>query len=497
MSFTYVFNLHNFVSYKGFTTMHMRLCILFVCLFLASISAVQRLGNLIELKNSAYGKHSPRHGLKLLFWLAQRITSIDQNNVFQVNLNLRRGDFGFHRFWNHEHILPTLTIGNQAYYSVGNIGPRRPTELPPFVTQDISISQELSIPDPQNNMDRLVVAASRNNPTRINRVFLTSHTYRQNSFEPGDTYEIDPQLIQQIRRPNDISPNDYNNYLLNTLPHNIEITENLRITFDDALNIIHEPGLAAFLVLAGYDVFYSYRRSLIYCITPSSRRIELLYQPQQYDFSDLKLEVRSTTKGYAKLIWENIPKNLLDNYAIQVAVCDAKQTYCHKNRIYDVSSYLDTSIALNPGLQPQLFVESNLCNKITFYGPVFNEANRVIPIQIKEFDVSLQLYTENGWACARLYINKTFSNWKDVFNKSWVGFYNSDKAANTQYKAWEYVVNFEKMTDGQGGDDYNTYQYKSNVYIAPGVQIRFLLDKTYDHMMAKTPYWEETMSTSQ
>lgn len=61
-----------------------------------------------------YGKHFSHHGLKLLFWFAQRITSADQNNVLQVNFKPSRGDFGFHWIQNYDHILPTKIKGFHA-----------------------------------------------------------------------------------------------------------------------------------------------------------------------------------------------------------------------------------------------------------------------------------------------------------------------------------------------------------------------------------------------
>ncbi|XP_065144944.1 uncharacterized protein [Paramisgurnus dabryanus] len=439
--------------------MHKRLCILSICLVLSSISALRRLNNFDDLRNVNYGKHFPRHGLKLLFWFAQIITSVDQNNVFQVNFEPRRGDFGFHRFRNYEHILPPLNYLYDGYYSVGNLNSPAATALPNFVTWDCYSSHY-----PEHNMDRFVAAVIQNNPTRINRVFLTSHTYQQNSFEPYDTYHYD------------------------------------RYTFEDALRIFNEPGLAAFLTLVEYDVYYSYRNSILRYSIPNFSGLKLSYQPRQYDkLEQLKLEVRTTSKGYAKLIWENIPVKIQEKYPVQVAVCISKYTDqgCYVKTVDECSSFSDTSVALNPGLQPQLFIKrDDLGKTIIFHGPVFDEANRVIPTTIIGFDASLQLYTKDGWACSRLFIKKTFSDWKKVFYNSWVGFYSSKENANNKYYTYQWVVKFDGIQDGRGGDDYDVYQYESSLAIAPGVQIRFLLDKRYDYLIAQTLAWEDSQNVT-
>ncbi|KAI2667859.1 Sensor protein FixL [Labeo rohita] len=126
---------------------------------------------------------------------------------------------------------------------------------------------------------------------------------------------------------------------------------------------------------------------------------------------------------------------------------------------------------------------------VTWYGPEFDEANRVIPIRIKGFDASLQLYTKDGKACARLYIKKTFRNWKDVFYNSWVGFYKRSQHKNTDYYNYKDAVDFA-LIDSTTRENYDIYQSNSSLTIAPGVQIRFLLDGKYDKVLAQTTPWE-------
>ncbi|KAK9980076.1 hypothetical protein ABG768_013473 [Culter alburnus] len=104
------------------------------------------------------------------------------------------------------------------------------------------------------------------------------------------------------------------------------------------------------------------------------------------------------------------------------------------------------------------------------------------------YDAGLQLFTKDGKACARLYIKKTFTDWKDTFYYSWVGFYTSSQEAHKYYSTYQYAVNFEKM--GDGTENFDVYQFKSELAIAPGVQVRFLMDKSYDKKLVETEPWK-------
>ncbi len=114
-----------------------------------------------------------------------------------------------------------------------------------------------------------------------------------------------------------------------------------------------------------------------------------------------------------------------------------------------------------------------------FYGPEFYDANKEFPTAISDFDASLQLFTKDGKACAKLYIKNTFCEWEDAFYYAWVGFYKSSEDGNGDYYTYQYAVKFEKV-EAKSTKDYDIYQYKSKLVIAPGVQIRFLLEKNYD-----------------
>lgn len=456
----------------------MRLCFLLFCLFLVSVSSVRKLSNVGDLKNIDYGKSAPRHGLQLLFWFAQKVLNVDQNNILilESNFDPHRGDFGFHRYLNKEGILPSLS-SLQNYYTVGNLKPPGAKALPAYVGRYYRNTNV-----PQRNMDRLIVSMEQNRPQRIHRVFITSHNLHKNDFNPSDTYEIDPALILQIGNPHNCTLDQNNNYGIYTIPRNTQDR-----TYDR---------FNAFLTETGYsstDCTHSH----------SSRRKKRSPYLQCNTYEGIKLEMKATTEGYSKLIWE-IPAEMIDNSKyVHIEIC--QNTYSSDTNdvdtqvrkqfsIYESSGALDTSVSLNAGLQPRLRLYPSLfdfhfTNPYIWYGPEFDGANGMIPTKIKGFDASLQLYAADGKACARLYIKKTFSKWMDVLYYSWVGFYKSSRDKNDDYYTYQFADRFAK-TENYITQNYDIYQYDSGLAIAPGVQIRFLLDKKYNKVLAQTAPWE-------
>lgn len=122
------------------------------------------------------------HVMWPLFWFAQSINSVEENNVFQVNFEPSRVDFWFHWFQNYKHILPPI---NQLYYAI-LLFCRSHVEPPSCQL----LWHGIFTVHTENNIDSLVVAVMQNNQTGISRVFLTSDIYTQNSFEPYDTRTI-------------------------------------------------------------------------------------------------------------------------------------------------------------------------------------------------------------------------------------------------------------------------------------------------------------------
>ncbi|XP_071015454.1 uncharacterized protein [Oncorhynchus clarkii lewisi] len=108
-------------------------------------------------------------------------------------------------------------------------------------------------------------------------------------------------------------------------------------------------------------------------------------------------------------------------------------------------------------------------------------------------NASLQLFVKDGKACARLYVKKSFTDWKEKFNNSWVGFYSSEKNNTNEYNTyqWQWAVKFseESRSDWKDIPEYDVYVYRSSMPMSPGVQARFMLEK-FGGEKARTPPWE-------
>ncbi|XP_016147377.1 uncharacterized protein [Sinocyclocheilus grahami] len=446
----------------------MRLCFLLFCLCSAHASSVRKLNDIEDLKNAEYGNSPPHHGLQLLFWFAQNVLNVDKSNslILDSNFDPHRGDFGFHLYENREAVLPSLSSW-QSYYSVGNLSYPAANALPSYVRRYYKNTNV-----PERNIDRLIVSVDENMPNRIFKVFITTHNQGKNDFNPSETYEIDSALILEIRYPLDCKLHEKKNKIYYTYKIS-QYTEDME---DDRCS--------QFLKQIGYKS--------IDC-TYISRRKKRSLNSQCNTFEGIKLVIKATKRGSAKLTWE-IPADIMKKNKNVVVYIDTWQNSHSsdskkKFTLYDLSGDLETSVSLNAGLQPRLQFFNYFGKPVTWYGPEFDGTNRVIPIRIKGVDASLQLYTEDGKACARLYIKKTFSNWKDVLYYSWVGFYKSSQHEHYDYYTYQYAVKFEKV-QGHNTKKYGIYQYKSNLAIAPGVQIR-LQNRNYNNVLAHTSSWED------
>ncbi|XP_056323857.1 uncharacterized protein LOC130237073 [Danio aesculapii] len=455
----------------------MRLLLLF-CLVLASVSSVRKLNNIDELKNITYAKSAPRHGLQLLFWFAQKVLNVDQNNnlILDSNFDPTRDDFGFHKYENIEHILPSLASW-ESYYSVGNLKSPAANALPAYVRKYYRNTNV-----PERNMDRLIVSVKQNKPNKILKVFITAHNLHKSDFNPSDTYEIDPALLLQIRDPHNCTLDENNKYDIYSIPRDTE-----DVVYNRCLQFLKEAGYST------SDCKYSQ-------ISHRKKRSPYL---QCNTYEGIKLDIKATAEGTTKLIWE-IPTNIMENSKyVHIEICqniyssETNEVHTHVKKrfnIYESSGALETPVLLNNGLQPRLRLYPSLfdfqfTNPYIWYGPEFNQANGLLPTVIKGYDASLQLHVIDGKAYARLYIKKTFRNWMSAFTKSWVGFYKSSLDNNDDYLAYQYADRFSKI-ENYIVHKYDIYQYTSNLPIAPGLQIRFMLDKKYDKVLAQTTPWE-------
>nr|XP_046177200.1 uncharacterized protein LOC124009430 [Oncorhynchus gorbuscha] len=405
-----------------------------LCLSLTSVCAVRgTLSSIKDLRGIEFGHTFPRHGLMLLHWLANNI-HIDNNGNMRLNFNPTRGDYGFHFYGNRPASLPFLLPESGSYYSLGNMNSNGLRALPDYVTQRFYSSRR-----PEKNRDRVIlrVREDGSNQFIVDEVYVTQHYQRNENrgsgYDPDNTYRVNVSLLRQIQ----------------------------------SLQTIDQSGM------------------------------------EDKDNALIKLEVKTTDRGKARIIWSGIPKRLLDQGVMVVL---------HRNNNSDSKSELDkssvggkasgsynTSVPLNPGLQVRLHKEvkswwnylgfGSTIGEEIWRGSEFHDANREIPVDINGHDASLQLFVKDGKACARLYVKKSFTAWKKTFHNSWVGFYSSE--GTLDYNTWQWAVKFSEEKGSHQADipGYDVYVYESSMTMSPGVQVRFMLEKSGGEK-ARTPPWE-------
>uniref|UniRef100_A0A8D3AQC7 Uncharacterized protein n=1 Tax=Scophthalmus maximus TaxID=52904 RepID=A0A8D3AQC7_SCOMX len=166
-----------------------------VALFLAltSVSAVERLNSINDLKKIYLGQSVPKHSLLLLHWFAS-IIEIDRNNVIQLPFDPNNGDYGSHHYGNFDRLLDPPPHG-QRYYTVGNLNTDASEELPDYVVNPRAEYVG-------GNRDRIIVRIQNGRWQRTDRVFITQHygiSPYATEYDPEHTYEITPNLLRQIR----------------------------------------------------------------------------------------------------------------------------------------------------------------------------------------------------------------------------------------------------------------------------------------------------------
>ncbi|XP_070989541.1 uncharacterized protein [Oncorhynchus clarkii lewisi] len=462
-----------------------------LCLSLTSVCAVRgTLSSIKDLKGIEFGHTSPRHGLMLLHWLANNIR-IDNNGNMRLNFNPTRGDNGFHFYGNRPPSLPILHPESGSYYSLGNMNSNGSRALPDYVTRRFYNSR-----GPENNRDRVIlrVREDGSNQFIVDEVYVTQH-YQQNEnrgsgYDPANTYRVNVSLLRQIQRLATIGQNDIPRI------YNVEINHN---SLQDLENIWgHTPGLALLLAIV-------LSLTLPKLKGRCARAVETQSVMEDKDNTLIKLEVKTTDRGKARIIWSGIPKRLLDQRVMVVL---------HRNNNSDSKSELDsssvggkasgsynTSVPLNPGLQVRLHKEvkkwwnylwfGSTIGEEIWRGSEFHDANREIPVDINGHDASLQLFVKDGKACARLYVKKSFTAWKKTFHNSWVGFYSSLNKSMLNYNTWKWAVSFSKeiRSDLEDVPEHDVYVYYSSMVMSPGVQARFMLQRRSSEV-ARTLPWE-------
>lgn len=483
---------------------------LILLLSLTSISAIQPLCSINDLRNIDFGHTFPRHGLLLLHWFANNI-NIDNNDI-PLNFEPNRGDYGIHYYRNHDNLLHPLSDPSgtvvYSYYTLGNLNlhNNNARAFPSYVTQGFYNSVR------DQNRDRIIIRVREDrrressNPRTIDRVYITQHyghyglpQGRRSQYDPHNTFQISPALLREIRElPVRPTVGDLQN----------RFGQNLDQCILDQLyewGYLITLGLLLFVV-TGNESTQRFRKSIfsVFFLAPGGAGATGVGDQvdNAAELLRMQLKVKTSKRRHAKICWDYIPEKLLKQGVMVVLFKNNTETrpmhYCSVRN--SASGSFDTRVDLNPGLQVRLhkalshWLFSPTVGELIWRGPEFHDANGEVPRYVSGFEeASLQLFVQNGTACARLYIRKTFTDWKVKFYNSWVGFYSTETKKTSDYTTWQWVTKFtrENRTDWEDIPDYDVYVYHSNMDIAPGVQARFILKKSKtSEAIAYTPDWE-------
>lgn len=166
---------------------------------------------------------------------------------------------------------------------------------------------------------------------------------------------------------------------------------------------------------------------------------------------------------------------------------------------YNVYEY-DSGKKSYPGVQARFFLQRDITSLSAMTGPLvrrtlfttpeFDETNGVPPTPLRGFEASLQLFVTDGHASARLYIQKNFADWREIFRRAWVAFYSDPSKKDSSYgkDQWQWVSKFHR-NESKETSEVLVYEYKSMLKIAPGVQARFFLRKDCSTLKASTVPW--------
>ncbi|XP_067427578.1 uncharacterized protein [Thunnus thynnus] len=174
-------------------------CCVALFLVLTSVSAVQKLNSINDLKKINFGQSVPKHSLVLLHWFANTV-DID-NNVIWLTFN-PNGDYGSHHYGNYEELLDPLPQGNvrYRYYTLGNLYQDTSEPLPWYVIHP-PIEEYVG-----TNVDRIIFRVREQNTGRqawqtIDQVYITQHygVSAETRYDRAYTYQISTNLLRQIR----------------------------------------------------------------------------------------------------------------------------------------------------------------------------------------------------------------------------------------------------------------------------------------------------------
>ncbi|XP_041858573.1 uncharacterized protein LOC121650860 [Melanotaenia boesemani] len=484
-------------------------CWIMLFLALTSVSATQKFKTINDLKKINFGQSVPSHSLLLLYWFANEV-DIDNNHVIRLTFNPNNGDYGSHHYGNYERLLEPLPQGYR-YYTVGNLNQEMTSmQLPSYVVHP-------RIGFEGRNRDRIIFRVRQQNVEWqagqiIDRVFITQHYETSDNqgtrYDPAHTYQVTNSLLRHIRE-------------FSAEESGVNLLVNLRDRFgsnaDDAqLRYIRNSwgnlaclGLLLFIVIQEKNTadHHNNRRQPKpkrnthpdFVVNIPERRqngVSGMFVSLQLDQPDeIILQVVTGTNGKASIFWNNVPKSDLKEGVMVVLY---KNNEDEKALTYKFigdmkTGTYKTSVPLNEGLQVRMHKVRKLW---CFWSGIGEEIYRgdefknPPAVSISGYNASLQLFAKDGKACARLFVKKSFNDWRSKFKNSWIGFYSSpDKATkNYEWWQWQWATKLNLSTDYQDST-YDVYEYHSGMAIAPGVQVRFILRDEVEQ--ARTPRWRE------
>lgn len=464
-------------------------------------SAHQKLKSLDHLKNIDFGHSVPKHSLLLLHWFANTV-DVDNNGVVRLTFDPNTEEFGSHHYGNFEDLLDPLPLGHvrYRYYTVGNLHTETSNELPAYVRNPPLQDYE------GTNRDRIIFRVREQNTGdhTIDQVYLTQHyhphEHRGTRYNPAHTYQISTRLMRQIRMFS--AEQSSLTELRDHFHSNADAFQlrDFRNTWGQHLACI---GLLLFIVIQ--EKYSNSRPSnnrhqsvakrntqADYVVNiPNEWETYSVYYNHSRQSDQVQLQVVTGTNGNARILWRNVPQHRLREGVAVVLFKnqedqEASNTY---QMIQTREGSHDTSVPLNEGLQVRLHkakkrcifwtkVEEEICRGTSFPSPE--------TVAITGYNAYLQLFVRDGKACARLYVKRSFTQWRSDFEQSWVGFYKSaeENTNNYEWWQWQWATKFKECPDS---GDYNVFEYYSGMTVASGVQARFILR---DYIVkAHTPTW--------
>uniref|UniRef100_A0A665VC40 Uncharacterized protein n=1 Tax=Echeneis naucrates TaxID=173247 RepID=A0A665VC40_ECHNA len=469
---------------------------------LTSVSAVQKLNSINDLKKLDFGQSVPKHSLLLLHWFAN-VVDIDNNNVIYLTFDPRNGDYGSHHYGNYEQLLDPVPQRNIRYYTVGNLNENSNISLPDYVLHSRRGYDG-------RNRDRIIfrVIEQTAGQQRVDRVYLTqhyeTHENRGTMYDRDHTYQITAHLLNEIIQFSVEGDQESLSELRDRFGSNAN-DHQLR----DITNIWgHLACIGLFLFIVIQEKHAPNQRNNRPQRSMKRNEHAIINMPEDGQNAravgmfpllvahrqNIQLEVKTGRNGKARIVWSNIPEHRLKNGVMAVLFESDKDDEARTHELIrnrESGSY-DTSVPLNEGLQVRLHkVKTQCCFWKTMgeeicRGPEFQNPKAV---NIAGYDAKLQLFAKDGKASARLFVKKTFREWMSEFNKSWVGFYTSPDKDTDQYEwwQWQWATKFRPNYDIEDRS-YYVYEYQSGMAIAPGVQVRFITKNK--EVKVHTPNWE-------